>query len=52
MMMPHPPLTDLDRALWNLNCAERLARDRALHLIFLYSAALGGLVVYLAMRFL
>ncbi len=50
--MMRVPMTDLERAQWNLSCAERLAHDRAIHLVFLYSAVFGGLVVYLAMRFL
>ena len=45
-------MTDLERAQWNLSCSERIAHDRAIHLVFIYSAMFGGLVVYLVMRFL
>jgi len=51
-MMCHKQMTDLERAQWNLSCSERTAHDRAIHLVFIYSAVFGGLVVYLVMRFL
>ncbi len=45
-------MTELGRTRHNLACAERTARNRAYHLVILYSVAFGALVVYLAMRFL